>query len=153
MDVEPMLQYIENFVLFGREKERTCDELKDRLDERFVMYNIWCTKPSYWYPTVLEGEKTCNYGADYAMDHTDPMKKDAFFFDSREACCGAFPVACQVEGGKSKKEQKHNNPSIPTLSVFHNYHELSPEQKETTAVMPRGKTRRGKKGGRRKEER
>jgi len=45
-NVEPevIIQYIEKLVLFMRDDEmgKLCAEVKDRLDERFVLYNIWC---------------------------------------------------------------------------------------------------------------
>lgn len=47
-NVEPdvIIQYIEKLVLFMRDDEmgKLCSEVKDRLDERFVLYNIWCKK-------------------------------------------------------------------------------------------------------------
>ena len=45
-NVEPevIIQYIEKLVLFMRDDEmgKLCAEVKDRLDERFVLYNVWC---------------------------------------------------------------------------------------------------------------
>lgn len=45
-NVEPeiVVKYVENLVLFMRDTEmgKLCKEVNDRLDERFVLYNIWC---------------------------------------------------------------------------------------------------------------
>lgn len=45
-NVEPevIIKYIEKLVLFMRDDEmgKLCGEVKDRLDERFVLYNVWC---------------------------------------------------------------------------------------------------------------
>ena len=43
---ESILKYIQNFVMFGTGRNRTCDEMETSLDKRFVMYNIWCIKQS-----------------------------------------------------------------------------------------------------------
>ena len=47
-NVEPevIIQYIEKLVLFMRDDEmgKLCSEVKDRLDERFVLYNVWCVE-------------------------------------------------------------------------------------------------------------
>ena len=45
VESDVILRYIEKFVLLVRERnKRTCDELKDSLDDRFVIYNTWCVK-------------------------------------------------------------------------------------------------------------
>lgn len=121
MESDAILRYIEKFVLFVRERERTCDELTDALDERFVMYNIWCAKPKYWYPRFPWGrDKGCIHGSWYPVDHTDSSKKDVFLFDTREDCCTAFPHLCETESQNSQ-----HPPENSTISLWHNYH-LSP---------------------------
>ena len=39
VESDVVLRYIEKFVLFGRDRQKTCEELKDQLDQRFVLYN------------------------------------------------------------------------------------------------------------------
>jgi len=41
-----IIKYIEKLVLFMRDDEmgKVCAEVKDRLDERFVLYNVWCAE-------------------------------------------------------------------------------------------------------------
>lgn len=47
-NVEPevILTYVEKLVLFMRDDEmgKLCGQVKDRLDERFVLYNVWCAE-------------------------------------------------------------------------------------------------------------
>ncbi|KAL3816881.1 hypothetical protein ACHAXA_006957, partial [Cyclostephanos tholiformis] len=112
-----ILRYIEKFVLLVRGKERTCNELKDALDDRFVIYNTWCVKPNYWFPGSWEGVKDCIYGSGYPIDHTDSAKKDAYLFDEREACCAAYQLLCQ-----SETHDLQQSPQNTTLSLWHNYH-------------------------------
>eukprot|EP00571_Detonula_confervacea_P004960 CAMPEP_0172322110 /NCGR_PEP_ID=MMETSP1058-20130122/45032_1 /TAXON_ID=83371 /ORGANISM="Detonula confervacea, Strain CCMP 353" /LENGTH=811 /DNA_ID=CAMNT_0013037759 /DNA_START=151 /DNA_END=2583 /DNA_ORIENTATION=+ len=114
VESKAVLQYIEQFVLYGRDIERTCDELKDQLDGRFVMYNIWCAKPKYWYPGFSEGEKACIYGVGYPIDHIDPIKKDIYLFDSRDDCCAAYQQACPAETPKIQLSLGNNT----SLSVW-----------------------------------
>ena len=45
VDSEAVLSYIQSFVMFGHERNRTCDEMEASLDKRFVLYNIWCINP------------------------------------------------------------------------------------------------------------
>mmetsp|Transcript_28723 Transcript_28723/g.69143 ORF Transcript_28723/g.69143 Transcript_28723/m.69143 type:complete len:244 (+) Transcript_28723:233-964(+) len=117
---EPILKYIENFVLFGRKKTRTCTELNERLDDRFVMYNVWCAKPRHWYPGKVEGEPSCTYGTEYPFDHT--VRTD-FLFESRDGCCSAFPIACQSKTNNVERSSRNT-----TVSLWHNYEKLSPEE-------------------------
>jgi hypothetical protein len=53
VNADAILMYIEKFVLLYNTREmlnnsssRTCDELRTTLDDRFVMYNVWCTPSS-----------------------------------------------------------------------------------------------------------
>lgn len=44
---EVVIQYIERFVLFsGMGDKQPCNELNNRLDEKFVLYNVWCVDKS-----------------------------------------------------------------------------------------------------------
>ncbi|KAL7541964.1 hypothetical protein ACHAXR_011389 [Thalassiosira sp. AJA248-18] len=137
VESQAILQYIEHFVLFGREKERSCEEMAEQLDMRFVMYNIWCSKPKYWFPGYSGGEKACLYGSDYHVDHTDKTKKDSFLFGSKEDCCAAFFSACQ--GAPTEEEVQPSG-----LSLFHIYHESS--KKELKVVKLKEQNRRAKAG-------
>ena len=90
----------------------------DALDERFVMYNIWCVKPKYWFPRFpWGGDKGCIHGSWYPVDHTDSSKKDVFLFDKREDCCTAFPHLCDTES-----QNIHHTLENSTISLWHNYH-------------------------------
>ncbi|KAL9185607.1 hypothetical protein ACHAXT_003384 [Thalassiosira profunda] len=132
-----VMHYIDQFVLFVRDKQRPCDELKHRLDERFVLYNVWCTKPELWYPMERDGEQACVYGADYPIDHTDELVKGTHLFDSRSKCCSANPAAC-LSHAKSPKLGSSGN----TFGVFHAYRKLPPKQKAKNVLT---KMRRGRK--------
>ena len=46
VDPKVVIQYIENLVLFMRDDEmgKQCAEVKGRLDDRFVLYNVWCAE-------------------------------------------------------------------------------------------------------------
>ncbi|KAL7542693.1 hypothetical protein ACHAXR_012002 [Thalassiosira sp. AJA248-18] len=146
MESQAILQYIEQFVLFGREKERSCEEMAGQLDKRFVMYNIWCSKPKYWFPGYSsDGEKACLYGSDYPVDHTEKFKKDSFLFGSKEDCCTAFSVACQ--GAPPQEEVQPSS----GLSLFHIYHESS--KKEIKVVKLKEKKRRAKARAKQKNQR
>ncbi len=46
IDNKTVLKYIQNFVMFGTKRNRTCEEMETSLDKRFVLYNIWCIKSS-----------------------------------------------------------------------------------------------------------
>jgi hypothetical protein len=119
VESDEILRYIEKFVLFIRERERACYELTDALDERFVMYNIWCVKPNYWFPQFpWGGDKGCIHGSWYPVDHTDSSKKDVFLFDKREDCCAAFPHLCETDS----QNIQHLPPEKSTISLWHNYH-------------------------------
>jgi len=41
---EPVVKYIEKVVIPSEESRNmtSCDEMRGRLDKRFVWYNIWC---------------------------------------------------------------------------------------------------------------
>ena len=60
-NVEPevIIQYLEKLVLFMRDDDMgtVCSEVKDRLDDRFVLYNVWCAD---------EGESTLSVSHYYA---------------------------------------------------------------------------------------
>jgi hypothetical protein len=66
-NVEPdvVMQYIEKLVLFMRDDDLgiLCKEVKDSLDDRFVLYNIWCKEGnsilsvSHYYAEDSEEEK------------------------------------------------------------------------------------------------
>ncbi|KAL3766502.1 LOW QUALITY PROTEIN: hypothetical protein ACHAW5_001171 [Stephanodiscus triporus] len=119
-----ILRYIDKFVLFVREKDRTCDELKDTLDKKFVMYNIWCVKPNYWFRGTSEGEDDCIHGSGYSIDHTDSSNKDLFLFDKREDCCNRFYPLCQT-----KIQNIQHSSENTTLSLWHNYQPLTKASK------------------------
>ena len=139
VESDVVLRYIEKFVLFGRDRQKTCEELKDQLDQRFVLYNVWCSKPRKWYPTLLDGEKACAYGATYPVDHTSDVKTTLFLYDKRKDCCAAFPEAC-LSDTDSNALRKKDFPGS-TYSLFHSYHELSNE-KEVEAVPVKDKPKR-----------
>ena len=43
VDPEIVIQYIKRFVLFWEEENiRRCEDLTNRLDDKFVLYNVWC---------------------------------------------------------------------------------------------------------------
>ena len=126
VDIEPMLQYIEQFVLFNRDKERQCDELKDRLDKKFVMYNVWCNKPNKWHPTMLlDGTKVCGYGSDYPVDNTDLVASKMFLFDTKDDCCDMYPGVCENES-KAIEQQQQN--ATHQKHVWHQYQKLNTQQ-------------------------
>lgn len=117
---EAVLKYIQNFVLFVIESNRTCDEMEASLDKRFVFYNIWCTQPNFWFLARSDFERgnDCMYGSVYPLDNKDSMK----VFDSREACCTANHIECQF------KSSKHHQENV-SLSVLHSYHELKHQKR------------------------
>mmetsp|Transcript_37262 Transcript_37262/g.78065 ORF Transcript_37262/g.78065 Transcript_37262/m.78065 type:complete len:847 (+) Transcript_37262:261-2801(+) len=152
VESKAMLQYIKDFVLFGREKERTCEELKGALDDRFVLYNVWCSKPSYWYPTLVEGERDCVHGTEYPIDHTaDKSLTDKYLFDNKDKCCDAFPGACKNQRESDDTEQKKSAGNA--IALFHNYHKLSPTAMAEGLVLAEGwrKKRKKQKENRRKK--
>ena len=139
--IEPMMQYIEQFVLFTRKKERTCEELKESsLDPRFVMYNVWCSKPNKWYPTIVKGEKVCGYSADYPYDHTDPIHQ-SYLFDSRDDCCDAYPEACQSTNVEFDIREGENSTRLTKL-VWHHYDKPTLEQMSAQVVKKKRKKKR-----------
>ena len=139
--IEPMMQYIEQFVLFTRKKERTCEELKESsLDPRFVMYNVWCSKPNKWYPTIVKGEKVCGYSADYPYDHTDPIHQ-SYLFDSRDDCCDAYPEACQSTNVEFDIREGGNSTRLTKL-VWHHYDKPTLEQMSAQVVKKKRKKKR-----------
>ena len=126
VDIEPMLQYIEQFVLFTRDKERRCDELKDKLDKKFVMYNVWCNKPNKWHPTMLlDGTKVCGYGSDYPVDNTDLVASKMFLFNTKDDCCDMYPGVCENES-KAIEQQQQN--ATHQKHVWHQYQKLNTQQ-------------------------
>ncbi|KAL7532129.1 hypothetical protein ACHAWF_004017 [Thalassiosira exigua] len=133
VDPEPMLRYLETFVLPGRRKDKSCEELWDGLDdERFVLYNVWCRKPRYWYPSA-KGE--CVRGAGYPLDHTVPRVRESSLFDDREGCCAAFPDVCREVEGARKGGSSTSSPGKVDddgdddydYALFHMYHKEEPE--------------------------
>lgn len=128
VEARAVLRYVEDFVLFGREEERTCEELKERLDGGlFVLYNIWCSKPVYWFPGFSEeGRKACIRGAGYPFDHTDEFLKGTTLFNRREDCCARYPMACagETRGDDEKDpESSAGNVTVGNVTVlYHNYH-------------------------------
>lgn len=145
VESDAILQYIENFVLFGREKERSCEEMIGQLNERFVLYNIWCTKPPYWYPGLTEhGERSCIHGSNYPLDHTDETKKEIMLFENKEDCCSAFRLECQDSKGTAQ-------PSSSELALFHKYHEVSSAKEAASSNVKRIPNQERKKRTRNKD--
>lgn len=148
VEKEAVLRYIEKFVLFKRDEARACDELKTNLDDRFVLYNIWCLKPKFWFP-ASDATKGCVHGTGYPIDHTNEKRaKEVYLFDTKDACCATYPAACQ---GKEAAEPHNSEPSSPgyALSLFHSYHEISQERmmekmKFEMATVKKRNNRRGK---------
>lgn len=131
-NVEPsaILRYVEDFVLFQRERERTCEELRDNtLDDRFVMYNVMCSKPRFWHPAITDGgQKDCVFGPNYPLDHTGARRKDQFLFDTREECCSAYSGVCASENRSAKDEKEVHSSSGNALAVWHNYHKTEEQE-------------------------
>mmetsp|Transcript_18816 Transcript_18816/g.34690 ORF Transcript_18816/g.34690 Transcript_18816/m.34690 type:complete len:169 (+) Transcript_18816:172-678(+) len=150
VESEAVLHYIEKFVLFGREKERACDELQEEMPNKFVLYNVWCSKPKYWFPGFSDGEKACVYGTGYPIDHTDELIKGMYLFDSKDACCVAYKAACQAETESDKKEQE--NSSENGVSLFHSYHTLSSEEETEQKALLRSRNKKKRKKGRRRKQ-
>jgi hypothetical protein len=118
VDPAAVLQYVEHVVLAGREREVPCEELQENLSERFVLYNVWCSKPWRWYPGFERGEKTCRYGADYPLDHTAVVAR-VILHATRGGCCAAFPVACRA-GSEGEREGAPGH----STALFHAYRTL-----------------------------
>lgn len=145
VDVDPIMQYIDQFVVFGRDKERTCEEFKGRLDDRFVLYNVWCTKQAKWYPTVANGELACEYDSGYPFDHTvNNTTPRPMLFDSREGCCTAWEQACNTTNEYQSQGIQHQVESSSRMSkhVWHNYDMSTADQVQKPIINMRRKRKR-----------
>ena len=121
VNVDDMLRYIGDFVLYNRDEVRTCDDLTGALNERFVLYNVWCKKRRVWYPTMRNNKHSCLYGSDYPQFFENSKDPGLFFFDSWKDCCDAHLESCDSQvrvGGESTLL-----PPIPSsaVSLFHAY--------------------------------
>ena len=138
VDVDPIIQYIDQFVVFGRDKERTCEEFKDQLDERFVLYNIWCTKPAKWYPMIVNKELACEYDSGYPFDHTvNNTTPRPMLFDSRESCCNTWEQACNNTTSQGSIQQVES--SRMSNHVWHKYHSWTSDQVQKPIINTRKK--------------
>jgi len=122
VESQVVLDYIEHVVLFSREKERTCDEVKEGLPEKFVHYNVWCSKSNRWHLGSPNGEKACVYGTGYTIEHMDEATHGSLLFDGRGECCAAYPGACRAEAESNEENQKI---SFEGMVLFHGYREHS----------------------------
>lgn len=116
-----VLDYIKNVVLFGREKKRTCKEVKENLPQNFVLYNIWCFKANCWHLGLSNGEEACVYGTGY-LDDMDEATKGSLLFDTKDKCCAAFPKACLTE---SESKEENGKSSQGEMVLFHDYRKIS----------------------------
>jgi hypothetical protein len=118
VDSDAILKYIQKFVIYGLERDRTCDEIEATFDKRFVLYNIWCLQPNVWFldGSTFNGGSDCIHGSSvYRSDNIESVE----VFDSREECCTVNRLQCQSEV-RYNRHQRQNY----TLSVLHSYHEL-----------------------------
>ena len=76
VEPEVVIQYVENLVLFMRDDEmgKLCSEVTDRLDERFVLYNVWCR----------EGEETPLSVKHYYQSNPPPNEDVKYGLGKRE---------------------------------------------------------------------
>lgn len=141
VEVNPIMQYIDQFVVFGRYK-RTCEEFKDQLDDGFVLYNIWCTKPAKWYPMIVNnGELACEYDSGYPFDHTiNNTTPRPMLFDSRESCCAAWEQACNTTNEyQSQGSIRQVESSRMSKHVWHKYHSWTADQVQKPIINKRRK--------------
>lgn len=139
------MQYIDQFVVFGRDKERTCEEFKDQLDERFVLYNIWCSKPAKWYPMIVNnGELACEYDSGYPFDHTvNNTTPRPMLFDSREGCCTAWEQACNTTNEYQSHTQQVES-SRMSKHVWHKYDMSTADQVQKPIINDKRRKRKMK---------
>merc|ERR1712086_170031 len=150
VESKAVLDYIENVVLFGQEKERTCKEVKNNLPKNFVLYNVWCSKPYRWHLATSNGKKACVYGTSYPIDITNEATKGSLLFDTNDKCCSTFPESCRVEA-ESNAGNRTN--FTGEMVLFHDYHtkgvadraEREQEKKFTRAKMEKRKIEKTKK--------
>lgn len=130
-----VLDYIKNVVLFGREKKRTCEEVKENLPQNFVLYNVWCSKTNRWHLGWLNGEEACVHGTGY------PTTKNSSLFDTRDECCATFTGACETEV-ESNEEDWKSAPLEMALALFHDYHTISKERADLRKIRHQEKKER-----------
>lgn len=128
VDSDAILQYIEKVVVFARDKLRSCEEMVGQLDDRFVMYNIWCSKQKHWFPSLLPGGlKGCIHGSNYPIDPTKEYSTASkMLFDNKKECCDEFNLECKDAGTMVDGESS----SSSELALFHKYHEMTKERSE-----------------------
>jgi len=151
-----VLDYIENVVLFGRENEKSCEEVMENLPNNFVLYNIWCFKLSRWHLGTMNREEACVYGTGYATGHMDEATKGSYLFDTKDECCAAYSEACQSDVESNEQNQ---NISFGEMALFHAYRknsrqdEASSPAKDADAATKKDKNREKKEWKARRKQR